>query len=372
MLFTGNPKLKSTVQFYEFDGSVFFASAGTALQMEDSAGFLATLCQQLDGAHEADAIHESLMASHPEQACYLTEALGALNEAHLLENAAVMPSTDLNEHDLKRWSRNTEFFGSFTKYHDNKYQAQAQLKKVKVVLLGLGGLGSHLLFDLAALGVHHIKAVDFDRVELSNLNRQILYRHQDIGLLKTEAAQKRIHEFLPDGQFEFINQKLESQQDVEDVVKGADVVICVADRPRKDMLSWLNHSCVKWGIPYINGGIDTKRAMLFSVLPGKSACSECWQLHVAKQDTITSQLHQREMQEGPQAIPGPAVVSFVSTLTGLMLTEFLKIVTGIAPLKTTNQLTMFDFEALSLSPVEAWQRQADCSVCADELTRNVK
>lgn len=365
MQFEGFPQLKSTVQYYQVDDSVFFSTAGSAMQIEDPTGFLASICQKLDGKKHINVIEEELVLERPNEAKYLTDALQALDEAKLIENGQLRPTAKLNEYDLQRWSRNIEFFGAFASYQANKFEGQARLKNIKVTLLGLGGLGSHILYDLAALGVQNIKAVDFDRIELSNLNRQILYSKADIGKLKTKAADKRIKEFLPEGNFEFINKKMESLQDVENVVTGSDIVICVADRPRKNMQAWLNQSCIDEGVPYINGGLDTKRAIFFSVLPGISGCAECWKQSVAKQDSTTTKLHQLEMEDGPQGLSAaPAIVSFVSTLTGLMLSEFIKIVTGVSTIQTINRLTAFDFESLRLNAVEVWDRQVDCPVCS--------
>ena len=182
--------------------------------------------------------------------------------------------------------------------------------------------------------------------------------------MKAEAAEKRIREFLPEGNFEFINKKLETQEDVDAVIDGVDIVICVADRPRKSMLAWLNQACVKYGIPYLNGGLDTKRAILFSVRPGVTGCAECWKLSVEKKNDMAAKLHQIEMQEGLQAILGPALVTLVSTLTGLMLSEFVKLVTNIADVKTGNKLTEFDFESLQLRAVETWEKHSECPICS--------
>jgi molybdopterin-synthase adenylyltransferase len=364
MQFEGIPRVKSTIQYYQLDGNVFFASTGSALQIEDPTGFLAAICENLDGKKNISAIESELASKHPKEVQYFSDALQALNAVKLIENAELKPGSALNDYDVQRWSRNTDFFGAFASYGANKFESQARLKNVKVTLLGLGGLGSHILYDLAALGVQHIKAVDFDRIELSNLNRQILYNKTDIGKLKTEVAKKRMKEFLPEGDYKFINKKLDSQQDVDIVVKNTDVVICVADRPRKNMLGWVNHSCVKYGIPYINGGLDTKRAIFFSVIPGISGCAECWKQFVARQNSITSKLNQIELQDGPQGPLGPAIVPFVSILTGLMLSEFIKIVTGISEVQTINHLTAFDFESLRLNPVEMWEKLDNCLVCS--------
>src|SRR5437763_16351867 len=74
---------------------------------------------------------------------------------------------------------------------------QARLRQAKVLVIGAGGLGSPLILYLAAAGVGTIGIVDFDRVSLSNLQRQIAHRTQDIGRMKTESASDAAHAINP-------------------------------------------------------------------------------------------------------------------------------------------------------------------------------
>lgn len=76
-------------------------------------------------------------------------------------------------------------------------QGQEILRHSKVAVIGAGGVKSTLLLSLAAAGVGHIRIIEFDYVELSNLNRQILYRTSDIGISKGQAAKKTLQDLNP-------------------------------------------------------------------------------------------------------------------------------------------------------------------------------
>lgn len=103
-----------------------------------------------------------------------------------------------------------------------------KLKKVKVCILGLGGLGSNVAVLLARAGIGYLKLVDFDIVEASNLNRQ-QYRISHIGMKKTEAVKTIIKEINPFVEIEFLNKKVDRENilsvvgDVEIVVEAFDV-----------------------------------------------------------------------------------------------------------------------------------------------------
>ena len=77
------------------------------------------------------------------------------------------------------------------------YNAQLKLKNSKACLLGVGGLGSPAAMQLAAMGVGHLRIVDRDVVELTNLHRQHLYGVDDVGYPKVEAAAKRLQNLNP-------------------------------------------------------------------------------------------------------------------------------------------------------------------------------
>ncbi|OGT38470.1 MAG: hypothetical protein A3F11_05030 [Gammaproteobacteria bacterium RIFCSPHIGHO2_12_FULL_37_14] len=183
--------------------------------------------------------------------------LTVLDKEYLLEDTDRNYPTELTEYDTTRWSRNIEFFGAYCKANDNKYSYQEKLKNVRLAVLGLGGVGSNILYNLVAMGIHNIVAVDFDKVELSNLNRQIIYNESDIGQLKSEAAKNRISQFLS-ANIQFINKKMTNSEDIADVIAGQDIAISAIDHPREKIMDWVNMACVKHNIPFLCGSLDSK------------------------------------------------------------------------------------------------------------------
>ncbi|MBX9865882.1 MAG: ThiF family adenylyltransferase [Burkholderiales bacterium] len=357
-------KIKPTITYHFIEDYIYFIIAGKAQKIHDPDKFIYSLCNLLDGKRDFHNLEIELKNTHPTKAVYLNDILSTLDNAYILEDTALLGSNDnLSEYDKDRWSRNTEFFASYCKINDDKHDHQARLKQVRVTLLGIGGLGSHILYDLAALGVYNIRAVDFDKIELSNLNRQILYSESDFGRNKTDAAKDRMKTFFPTNNFEFINKKLSSSADVEEVIKGSDIVICVADKPRLDIQKWLNEACVKNKIPFITGGLDVTRAVLCTVIPRNTGCIECWKKAVENGDKTTLNLLQGENQFPQFEMPMPALVPLVSTLTGLMISEFTKLVTGVSKPQSLGKLLAFSFDDLSITEAESWTRQTDCTVC---------
>ena len=120
-----------------------------------------------------------------------------------------------------------------------------------MAVLGVGGLGGWAALALACCGVGEMWLVDGDRVEASNLNRQILYTEADIGLLKVEAAAARLRAFNSAMRITATARRLESQAEIADFIDGADVVIDAADWPAHDIERWCNSACFEAGIPYI-------------------------------------------------------------------------------------------------------------------------
>lgn len=151
------------------------------------------------------------------------------------------------------------------------FDAQRKLANSKVVLLGIGGTGSYILYTLAAMGTGSVRAVDFDEVQLSNLSRQILYTRADVGKLKVDCARDRINRLNPELEYEFINKKIETEQDIEELIQGCDFCILSADTPRKKIKMMANNVCVRLGIPCIYGGSNVDSVVVGPmVIPGKT------------------------------------------------------------------------------------------------------
>lgn len=292
----------------------------------------------------------------------IVSAFEAFDDLRLLEDASDSESY-LKPNDIDRWARNLNFFGSFCRFGENKQIPQKKIQDCKITLLGLGGLGSHLLYDLAALGCKDIRAVEFDDVEISNLNRQILYTPSEIGQPKAEVARKRILGFSPDLKFEVYNQKIQNFADVATAMVDRDIAICVADRPKTEILYWVNEACVKARIPLLTGGLDTQVCRYYCTLPGEG-CLECWRSRVRKNQPKSHEIleEQRRTQlRGDNA----AFVPFVAILAGLMIAEFTKIMTGIGGKPNAqNKTREINFSSMTIETGETWNKDPSCSCCS--------
>lgn len=362
------PRLKPHLEFYFIDGKIFFfRNPGTAIEMDDPSGFINTVCKLMDGQCNLTSLSEKLSLSHPNESKYLKDLLDVLDENYLLEDSSTNQPIGLTDYDITRWKRNIEFFGAYSKACENKFDLQKKLQTIKVVLLGLGGAGSHLLYDLAALGIRHITAVDFDTVELSNLNRQILYNETDIGNLKTDVAKKRIQAFSPNTKTSFINKKISSSDDIAPIIKEHDIVISVVDQPRETIIDWVNKACIKEKIPFICGAFDWKWALCYSVMPGKTGCIECWKTSAKQKSNLLFHELIQKKEFVAASSPNIAIVPFIAILTGLILTDLLKLITGIAEPQSLGRLWAFDFDTANMSTIESWNINPDCNICQKSL-----
>ena len=156
----------------------------------------------------------------------------------------VATDTDLTSSQLDRYSRNMllEEVGS---------EGQTRLLSASVLLVGAGGLGSPASLYLAAAGVGTIGIADFDTVELSNLNRQVVHGTADVGRLKTESARGAIHRLNPEVRVVTYEERLISRT-ILDVIRNYDVVMDATDNIKSKFL--INDACFFAGKPYVFGG----------------------------------------------------------------------------------------------------------------------
>tara|TARA_B100001250_G_scaffold388111_1_gene386106 strand:- start:80 stop:820 length:741 start_codon:yes stop_codon:yes gene_type:complete len=151
---------------------------------------------------------------------------------------------------------------------------QERIKKSKVLLVGLGGLGSPVSIYLAAAGVGDLVIVDFDKVDLSNLQRQILHKTKDINRLKIDSAKEHLLELNPEINIRSINKKL-SSDDLINEAKKSNVIIDASDNFNTRFL--LNKISVKSKIPLVSGAAIRfeGQVTVFNPLQKSSPCYRC-------------------------------------------------------------------------------------------------
>tara|TARA_B100000029_G_scaffold365486_2_gene358796 strand:- start:734 stop:1474 length:741 start_codon:yes stop_codon:yes gene_type:complete len=151
---------------------------------------------------------------------------------------------------------------------------QERIKESKILLVGLGGLGSPVSIYLAAAGVGELIIVDFDKVDLSNLQRQILHKTRDINRLKTDSAKEHLLELNPNINVRPINKKL-SENELISEAKKSNVIIDASDN--FDTRFLLNRISVKSKIPLVSGAAIRfeGQVTVFNPSQKSSPCYRC-------------------------------------------------------------------------------------------------
>jgi len=178
------------------------------------------------------------------------------------------------------WERSERYDRHQLYYHmlGAEGDPQHQLAKMTVGLIGMGSIGTHLAIHLAAAGVGGLVITDGDRVELSNLTRQTLFRETDVGRRKVEAASQRLRELRSDLLVEVIPHAFDGPELAADVAARADIVLLSADRPA-DVHSWVNAACLSAGKPFSAAGYIEGHGCVGPLLHvPETPCFECIRL----------------------------------------------------------------------------------------------
>ncbi|MCA9938079.1 MAG: ThiF family adenylyltransferase [Anaerolineales bacterium] len=212
--------------------------------MDDEAGTIWHLMQLMDGTRTTDAIVNDMQGIFPElDADSLRDAISDLIEAGFVDDMGADPPLAFTPDELERYSRSTEYFSWVDATpRSNKYEIQSKLKTARVTLLGLGGSGSAVAMSLVAAGIGSLHVVDFDKIEVSNLNRQLLYVENDIGLPKVEQSMRRLRQMNSHVQITGQELKVQSVDELVPLMESCDLLILCADKPRELILRWTNEA----------------------------------------------------------------------------------------------------------------------------------
>lgn len=243
-----------------------------------------------------------------------------------------------------------------------EHRIQRRLTEACVVIVGLGGLGSWTAAAMSCAGVGRLVLVDDDRVELSNLNRQVLFRPQDIGVLKVEVVAAALRAFNPDLEIELHRERIRDAQGARGFLSGASILVATADWPPYQISQWINRACVDAGVPYISAGQVPPFVRVGPlVVPGRTGCFECGELRArAESPHYEAIVRQRDATEGRAATLGPAS-AIVGSMIGM---EILHYLTGTAQPATWGRSVTLDLRSWRIKTIDL-PRDQRCPVCGD-------
>jgi len=218
-------------------------------------------------------------------------------------------------------------------------EGQKKLKASRVVIVGVGGLGCASATYLTAAGVGHITIVDFDVVELPDLNRQILYWEEEIGEKKVVVAQRKLSKLNPAVEITPVFARI-TEENVLSIIDKAQVVVDGLDNSATRLV--VNSACIKRRIPYIYGGVSRLRGMITTIVPGETPCLACL---------------------SPEGIGGLGVLGVTPALVAsLQALEAIKILIGRSP-SLAGKLLLFNGDDMKFQLLEI-KRNESCPVCS--------
>jgi molybdopterin-synthase adenylyltransferase len=286
-------------------------------------------------------------------------AVEALCEAGVVARGPGHPTSGLSSRDAIRYDRQLHYFDDQASAERGAGEMQTALLEATVVVLGAGGLGTWTMAALAGAGVGRIIAVDDDTVDLSNLNRQILYETPDIGELKVDVAGRRLRALNPELDFVAAPRRIDGPASLRSLAHGADFVVCTADEPVHWIGRWVNEVCLSLGIPHISAGQFPPRIRVGpTFVPGRTGCLECQEQRIRRDFSLYDEL----VAHRQRATPVAATLGAASGLIGSLLAmEVVHWVTGICEPATLGRGLVFDLQSFSTywEPVEP---DSECSL----------
>ncbi len=228
---------------------------------------------------------------------------------------------------------------------DIGYDGQLRLKNAKACIIGLGGLGSMIALELSGMGIGYLRLVDRDIVSRSDLHRQYLYDVDSIGEPKVEVAHRKLGKLNPGVILDLFPESL-NITNADEMIEGVDVVLDGLDKPEPRYL--LNRTCNRQKIPYIFGAAVASFGHVSTILPGRTACLECF---------LPGRKDDESLECGVIGVH-PSILGLV---TAIQVSEAVRLLIGQEP-KLLNKLLYINLGALGFQTIEI-EPQDKCPVC---------
>lgn len=261
--------------------------------------------------------------------------------SHLPRIVQDSKQTHLSNEEIKRYSRHLIM-------PEVTIEGQKKLKAARVLAIGTGGLGSPLLSYLAAAGIGKLGIVDFDTVDYSNLQRQIIHGTSSIGKPKVVSAQERIHEINPYVEVQIYETALRSDNAL-DIIKDYDVVIDGTDNfPTRYLV---NDACVLLNKPNVYGSIFRFEGQLTVFWASQGPCYRCLYPEPPPPGLVPS------CAEGGVLGVLPGIIGVLQAI------ETIKIILGIGD-SMIGRLLLFDALKLKFKELKL-RKNPDCPICGN-------
>ena len=260
--------------------------------------------------------------------------------------AIVQKTTELSNEEIARYSRHIIM-------PEVGIEGQRKLKAASVLLIGTGGLGSPTSLYLAAAGIGRMGLVDYDVVDESNLQRQVIHGTSTVGVRKVDSAEKRLRDLNPDIQVDKYNVPLTSDNALE-LFEPYDIIIDGTDNfPTRYLV---NDACVKLGKPNVYGSIFRFEGQLSVFYAEEGPCYRCMFPEPPPPGLV------------PSCAEGGVLGILPGTIGTMQATEAIKLILGIGN-PMIGRMLLYDALNMEFNTIRI-RKHPDCPVCgvpADEV-----
>jgi len=240
----------------------------------------------------------------------------------------------MSEYDTERYQRQMSLLGM---------EGQESLRRARVLVVGVGGLGTIIAAYLAAAGVGFLRLVDNDLIEMSNLNRQLLFQPEYVGREKAVAAMEKLHFLNPEIKIEGKNITIDDET-ADELVKDIDLIVDALDNFTIRFL--INRVAFIHRLPLIHGAVRGFFGQATTLIPGRTACLQCL------------------FAESPPKEIFPILGGTCGIIGAIQATEVIKVLTGKGdPL--ANRLFFWDGQAGEATTMIT-KRNPHCVICGGE------
>lgn len=278
----------------------------------DGTGALWRLLGVMDGRRDVRALTAAVRRFRPGwEERDTRRAISQLARMGVIEEGEPGPESGLTPHEAERYSRNLDYFSLVTLGSSRAaVDLQLRLRAARVTILGVGAIGSATAMSLAAAGVGHLRIIDPDRVEVSNLNRQLLYQTSDVGRRKVDAAADRLRAINPHLRITKGTQFVRSRRELAPLLDDCDLFVLGADRPH-EILHWTNDAAEARGTPWLDNSYSGPRCSIALFVPGRTPCLRCLQHH------LEGRQRAQKVFVGANLFPEPAANAVLAPTAGI-------------------------------------------------------
>jgi molybdopterin-synthase adenylyltransferase len=326
----------------------------------DPDGSVWALLDLLDGSRTVDQVVADLVHRFPNRSADDVRAdIGDLVRAGYVEDADESVPDGLSERERERYGPGRAYWQwvDLTPRRSS-WEVQVLLRQARVVVVGIGGVGCTAALTLTQSGVGHVHCVEPDVVELSNLNRQILFTEVDVGRPKVEVAVERLRAHNSNIEITGEQLAIDGPSALQALAVNFDVVLLAADQPQQ-IRSWTNQVCLATGTAWVHGGYHGPEVGIGLYCPGAGPYYDCGHAEDQARQTL---LPTRTTWSPAVGMVAPHAVNAVTAgVTGQLVAHAaMSLITGAPAVQTNCQ---FRFNLVTLQDIAVLGPRAPSPRC---------